>query len=407
MSLNSRQSSQTRALECLQDGARRGLLRNIAEDSKLDGRTITLEGKPLVNFGSCSYLGLETHPKLVTAVCDAVVRFGTQFSSSRAYVSAPGYGVAEELYSKIFASRPALMCPTTTLGHIAMIPTIIGENDALVLDRQVHNSVQTAAQLVRSRVQTFRVLGHNDIDALGQFLSESYATHDRVWYAVDGLYSMHADFAPFDRINDLMAMYDNLWLYVDDAHAVSWMGTSGSGSALDHIHRSNHPRLVVAASLVKSFAAGGAILSFPTMEMRDEVFTVGGPMIFSGPVQPPMLGAAIASAELHLSDSILPRRGHLLGLIDHFNARSTSLQLPLVCDSRAPIRCIEVGSTEQTFILNRELRSRGFYVNSAVYPAVPIDRGGIRITLTAHHTDDDVDRLVEAVASTLPVVAAR
>src|SRR5688572_7916867 len=75
--------------EVISDGVRRGMLHNVVEDDRLDGRLVTLGGRHVVNFGSCSYLGLETHPALRAGVIDAVERFGTQFSSSRAYLSAP------------------------------------------------------------------------------------------------------------------------------------------------------------------------------------------------------------------------------------------------------------------------------------------------------------------------------
>src|SRR3954466_2137052 len=88
--------------ELVSDGVRRGLLHNIVEDQVLDGRCVTTDGRALVNFGSCSYLGLETHPRLRAAVHEAVDRYGTQFSSSRVYASAPLYRDAEEALAGLF-----------------------------------------------------------------------------------------------------------------------------------------------------------------------------------------------------------------------------------------------------------------------------------------------------------------
>src|SRR5262245_52062071 len=83
-------------------GVRKGLLHNNAEDDRLDGRLVTVHGRKLVNFGSCSYLGLEMHPALRAGVVEAVNRYGTQFSSSRTYISAPAYAEAEQALSTLF-----------------------------------------------------------------------------------------------------------------------------------------------------------------------------------------------------------------------------------------------------------------------------------------------------------------
>src|SRR5215213_451579 len=116
--------------EVISDGVRRGLLHNHVEDDVLDGRHVTIDGRRMVNFGSCSYLGLETHPVLKAAVHDAVDRFGTQFSSSRVYASAPLYREAEETLTQLFA-RGTIITPSTTMGHLAAMPSLIGSSDVL------------------------------------------------------------------------------------------------------------------------------------------------------------------------------------------------------------------------------------------------------------------------------------
>src|SRR3712207_3873105 len=88
--------------EVLSDGVRRGMLHNDVEDDVLDGRHVTIHGRRMVNFGSCSYLGLETHPALKAGVRDALERFGTQFSSSRGYASVPLYREAEADLADLF-----------------------------------------------------------------------------------------------------------------------------------------------------------------------------------------------------------------------------------------------------------------------------------------------------------------
>jgi 7-keto-8-aminopelargonate synthetase-like enzyme len=391
--------------EVISDGVRRGMLHNVAEDERLDGRMITLRGRPLVNFGSCSYLGLETHPAMRAGVVDAVQRYGTQFSSSRAFLSAPAYAEAEAALTALFG-RETILTPSTTMGHFAALPTVIDSGDVLLLDHQVHHSVQTAAKLVQAQGTRVELIPHNDLRTLQRRLDEYRRDHRRVWYAADGLYSMYADFAPIEELNELVAANDQLWLYIDDAHAFSWLGQHGRGFALEHLSPLALSRSIVAGSLNKSFAAAGGAITFPDAETRRRVFTVGGPLIFSGPVQPPMLGAVLASVRLHLSEEVATRQARLMESIRLFNRLATENGLPVVSPSDAPIRCVGAGRPEVAYNLTGRLRDAGFFVDTATFPAVAAKRSGARIALTAHHTDDDVAALVEALTDALPKALA-
>src|SRR5205823_10666400 len=126
--------------------------------------------------GSCSYLGLEMDRRLRQAVCDAVMRYGTQFSSSRAYLSSPQYPLLEELLSEMFGGH-ALAAPTTSLGHLSAMPVLIGANDALILDQQVHNSLQTAAHQLRVQGTTVEMVRHSRIDRLEKMIERLAPGH--------------------------------------------------------------------------------------------------------------------------------------------------------------------------------------------------------------------------------------
>jgi 7-keto-8-aminopelargonate synthetase-like enzyme len=391
--------------EVVSDGVRRGLLHNIVEDQVLDGRCVTIDGRPLVNFGSCSYLGLETHPRMRAAVHEAVDRYGTQFSSSRVYAAAPLYREAEETLAGLF-DRPTIVTPSTTLGHLAALPTLVGSRDVLLLDHQVHASVQTAAKVAQAGGARVELVPHNDLRALERRLTTYRHTARRVWYAADGLYSMYADFLPAAELDELAARHENLWLYVDDAHAVSWTGRHGRGYALEHLAPATLERTVVAASLNKSFAAAGGALTFPDDETHGRVLRVGGPMIFSGPVQPPMLGAVLASARLHLSPEVAARQELLAERIRLFNRLAEDAGLPVTSPSEAPIRCIGAGVPRVAYRLVERLRTAGYHVNTASFPAVPARRSGARLALTTHHSEDDVAGVVAALAEQLPAAMA-
>jgi 7-keto-8-aminopelargonate synthetase-like enzyme len=338
-------------------------------------------------------------------VRDAVDRYGTQFSSSRAYASAPLYRAAEASLEELFG-RPVIVTPSTSMGHLAALPAIVGSRDLLLLDHQVHHSVQTAARLAQAGGATVELIPHNDLRTLERRLVAARATHRRVWYAADGLYSMYADFFPAAALDRLAAGYDNLWLYVDDAHAASWTGRHGRGYALEHLSPATLARTVVAASLNKSFAAAGGAITFPDEESRRFVATVGGPLIFSGPVQPPMLGAIVASAALHRSPEITARQDLLRSRIRLFNWLAAEARLPLVSESEAPIRYVGAGVASVAYRLTQRMREAGFFVNTATFPAVPAKRCGARLTLTAHHTEDDIAGVVAALAEHLPAAIA-
>lgn len=383
------------------DGERRGMMYNFAEDDQLDGHHVTVDGRRMVTFGSCSYLGLETEPAMKSAVIDAATRYGTQFSSGRAYIAAPLYRDAEAVLSALF-ERPALITPSTSLGHMAALPVLVGARDCLVIDHQTHYSVQTAAKLVQAQGSPVTLVPHGDVDRLESTIVELARTHRRVWYATDGLFSMYADYAPAAVIDALMRRYEQLWLYADDAHSVSWSGRHGRGYLLDRLSPEAAERAVVAGSLNKSFAASGGVFTFPDAELKRWVLTVGGPMVFSGPVQPPMLGAILASARLHLTDAVAPRRAHLIEMIRLFNNLAVAAGLPLVSPSEAPIRCIGGGVPEIAYNVTARLREAGYFINTAIYPAVAAKRCGSRIAINANHTAEDIAGVVEALTDALP-----
>lgn len=377
------------------DALARGVAHLSTEDETLEGRTVSVDGRELVNFGSCSYLGLEHHPAIVEGVVDAVRRFGSQFSSSRAYLSIGQYTELEALLDQIF-ERPTLACPSTTLGHVAALPVLVDDGDAIILDQQVHHSVQTATQLLKARGVPVHIVRHNRMDRLEALVRELENKHERVWYLADGVYSMYGDAAPVEELVEMLGRHRRMWLYIDDAHGMSWAGEHGRGfvrSQVDH-----HERMVLAASLNKAFAAAGGVLVFPTRELRDRVRTCGPTMIFSGPIQPPMLGAAIASARLHLGEGHLRTQAELRALVDHTNRRIAELGLPQVEVNETPLFFIPTGLPRLVYEVIHRLLDDGLYVNAGTFPAVPMQQGGLRFTIHRGLTKADIDRLLERLA---------
>lgn len=375
----------------------RGLVCRVAEDDRFDGRCITLDGRRLINFGSCSYLGLETDARLKTAACEAVLRYGVQFSASRAYVSAPLYRDLEEHVSTMVGGAPVVIAPSTSLAHLSAIPVLIREKDAVLYDIQVHASVQGTFAELRQRGIPCEPVRHNRLDRLEERVRALSAKHDRIFYLCDGVYSMHGDVLDVAGLYSLLDRQPALWAYVDDAHGFGWSGQRGAGTVLGH--RCLHQRMVVAFGLSKSFAAAGGAIVLPHWQLADQIVTNGRTMIFSGPLQPAQLGAGLASARIHLSDELPRLQRELVQRIDTFDDVARLAGVPVLHMDRSPIRFVQIGDERAAVEAAFKLMERGFYVNVACYPAVPRRRAGIRLMLNLHQRHSDIEALANELAS--------
>ena len=232
------------------------------------------------------------------------------------------------------------------------------------------------------RVQT---VGHSAPEQVARKLRASDAP--RVWLLIDGIYSMIGDVAPFAALDALAGQDPRLNLYVDDAHATGWCGSRGQGLALEHWP--DHPRVIVALSLNKSFGCAGGALALATREQAEAVRAFGPAMTFSGPVQPPMLGAILASAQVHLSRRAgrSPRRRCARGSRNSTPARR-SLGLPLACTDANPDALHPHRRSGAHGAAAMALQAAGFFVATVAPPAVAARDVGLRMTLTAHHTTD-------------------
>jgi len=380
-------------------GVAAGLLRLQVEDERLVGARITLGGRELLDFGSCSYLGLNRDPRLRAAAVDAVERFGVSHSSSTAYTSVPLYGALEERLERILGA-PVAIAPTTTLAHLAALPVLIGPEDLALVDAQTHASVHLALSVVRGHGTAVRVVPHNDVAALAAMLDAAENRGRRVWYLADGVYSMFGDLAPVRELVGLLDVHPDLHLYFDDAHGFGWQGPHGRGYVLGEVGW--HERMVVAVGFAKSFGTTGAALAAVDESLVRRIVYCGGPFTFSGPLQPAELGASVASADIHLSAEQVARRDRLQAQIDLVGAALAAAALPVVSWAPTPIWFLRIGATERVIALVGRLMEEGLYVNPSSFPAVPVGWAGVRFTHTLHHTDEDLRRLVAALARHVP-----
>lgn len=377
--------------QSVEQGKSKGLLQRKIENESLSGANISLDGQSLKNFGSCSFLGMEFEHELKEGVIKAVNDFGTQFSSSRAYASVGLYNELEGLLEKVY-NKPVIASATTGMGTMAALPVIVEDNDAVIMDFLVHSTVQLAAQVLKARNIVTEYIPHNSMEHLEAKILKLRNKHKRIWYLADGVYSMHGDYAPLHEIESLLNKYKQLHLFIDDAQGNGWIGENGCGYVRSQIE--HHDKMVLCTSLNKSLAAGGGAIIFPNKEMKRNVMNCGGTLVFSGPIQPPMLGASIESVRYHLSDKIIDKQIQLQELIAFTNQRIEELGLPQHSVNNSPIFFISVGYPKVTSHIALRIKNKGFYVNAAGFPAVPMNKSGLRFTITLNLNKEDINNML-------------
>jgi len=241
---------------------------------------------------------------------------------------------------------------------------------------------------------------HNDVGALHRRLEEVAEQGTRVWYLADGIYSMLGDLAPVTEVAHMLEDFPTLHCYFDDAHGLGWQGFHGRGSVLNEVPL--HERMIVGGGMSKSFGALGAVAAFGEAALAWRVQACGGPVTFSGPMQPAALGAAVASADIHLSTEHAERQARLLQQIDLVRNSLSAARLPVLSLDTSPIWFIRVGGVDRVIELLRRLRSEGYYLNPSTFPMVPIGYAGIRFTHTLDHSDEDILGLLDALVRNVP-----
>lgn len=377
-----------------------GMIANIAEDSIIEsGNMVTIKGKKLVNFGSCSYLGLELDSRIKEGIKDMVNRYGSMLSSSPAYLKLDAYQEAESLLSKIF-DHEVLLSSTCTLGHLANLPILLNQNDLVLLDQQVHNSVTEAVNLASIKGFEIIRIKHNRIDLLKQLIEKNKDKYNKIWYLADGIYSMYGDAAPVLEIRELLDKYSNFYFYVDDAHGMGWAGKKGKGYVLSKMDY--HERMILVSSLAKGVAAAGGVTIVPDPELNDLIRNCGSTHIFAGPIPPAMLGALNASLKILLSEELPVLQNSLHFKMNFFKQKAKEYQLPLITSNEpSPIFYLGIGDQQITFQMFEALKNAGYYTNVAIYPAVSEKKSGLRIPITNHHSIEQLEGVLSVIAEKL------
>lgn len=357
-----------------------GLSRQFIDDGDFSGDSIVLDGNRMLNFGLCSYLGLGDDARLKEAAKDAIDRYGTSYSSSIAYTAVPLYRDLRERMRELFDSE-VVLTGTTTLGHLTALPVLVMPGDRVFLDSQTHASVMTASQTLQATGVSVTPLPHNDMAALEAKLAEDKDSR-RIWYLTDGVFSMGGQTSPAEELMSLVRQYDNLHLYIDDAHGFGWAGLHGRGQYLARVGW--HERVVVATGLSKTFGSLGGAIATTNAEFAENIELTGPALTFGGPIPPGSLGGCIAAADVFLSDELVERQEALMERIRLVNKLSDEMGMPLVSSEETPLWFSDIGDVADMIRLTGAMRDEGFFLNGAGFPVVPHGHAGVRFTVTLY-----------------------
>ncbi len=381
-------------LDSMKEAKEKGIGYQDLEGESFTGRKIQIKGKELLNFGNCCYLGLETHPKIKQGVIEATEKYGSLLSNSRSYFSSSLYSEFDKYLDKIFPGSYQVVTTTTTLGHCALLPVMIEREDVIIIDQFAHNSLCMAANLCKAQGTKILPARHDNMERLAEMIKrEKKRGAKNIWYLGDGIYSMQGDFIDIQGLMQLLDEHEDFYAYIDDAHGMSWTGKNGAGYVLGR--HGMHSKMIVAVSMCKSFAAFGGVIIFPNKDWAERVRFLGQTLIFSAPISPPILGAAIASAKIHLSPELETMQRELADKISYFRENCLNRGINLKTKHETPIQFIEIGDNSAVYDVIRELVSRGIFVTAAAYPAMPKKHGGVRISLTRHMKIEDIDYLLD------------
>ena len=350
------------------------------------GRSLTLAGgRELIDFSSNDYLGLAGHPALAHAMSECAARLGAGSGASHLIT---GHGaeharLEEELAAFTHRER-ALLFSTGYMANLAVISALAGRGERVLLDRHCHASLIDGARLSGATLVRYR---HAAAAEAARVLGEDPG-HTAL-LATDGVFSMDGDLAPLPELARCARAHD-LWLVVDDAHGLGVIGASGGG-VLEHFGLGSDAVPVLGGTLGKAFGSFGAFVA-GSAALIEFLIQKARPYIYTTALPPPV--AAATRAALALARAEGWRRERLAALIARFRTAAQAAGVPLSASTTA-IQPVVLGSPAAALAAQRELAAAGSWVVAIRPPTVPPGSARLRITLSAAHSEAQIEALAE------------
>ncbi len=368
----------------------KGLRRSLEPLGTAQGPVVEMGGLRLVNLCSNDYLGLASDPRLVSAAIAAVEREGAGAGAARLIAGdLPIHGELERRLARMKGTESALLFSSGYHANAGVVGALVGRDDAVFSDELNHASILDGCQL--SRAQTIRYW-HGDVDELAKLLATTKARRKLV--ATDAVFGMDGDAAPLREIVELCERHGAM-LYLDEAHATGILGETGAGLAeacglTDRVD-------VLMGTLGKALGAFGAFVA-GSRPLTDWLTSRCRTFIFTTALPPAACGAAIAA--LDVLEREPERRARLAALAERMKAGLERLGFSMTAVV-APIFPVILGDEKLALAASRALHERGFFVRAIRPPTVPRGTSRLRVSLTARHTERQVDDFLGALAEAL------
>ena len=370
---------------------RRSLRRSLVDTTRVTGIHALRNGRRLLSFCCNDYLNLTHHPLVKEAAIEALRVHGVGAGASRLVTgNHPLFAGLERRLARWKDTQAACVFGSGYLANLGIIPALVGTDDLILIDELSHACLWAGARLSGAAVTAFR---HGDVGHASTLLDALRPRHRRALIATDGVFSMDGDIAPLHDLAALAHRYD-AWLLSDDAHGFGVIG-GGRGSSFVRGTKAGVPLQM--GTLSKAIGAYGGYLcaSSAVVELiRNRART----LIYSTGLPPAIVAAASAALDLIERDpdyAVLP--------LEKARAFARAAGLP---SPASPIVAIVLGTPTEAVSASSLLEEHGFLVAAIRPPTVPAGTARLRLTFTAQHPDDEIERLALIVRSRVLARAA-
>jgi len=345
-----------------------------------------INGKNYLCFCSNDYLGLANHPDIVKAFKQAADKYGVGSGSAHLI---NGHSIEhqklEEELADFTGRERALLFSTGYMANLGVINALMEKGDSVFADKLNHASLIDAALLSKATMKRYL---HNDLTSL-QRLYEKTAADTNTMIATDGIFSMDGDIAPVKQLS-VIAKQQQAWLMVDDAHGFGALGKNGAG-LLEQENMVQQDVPILMATLGKAFGTAGAFVA-GSNDLIEYLIQSARTYVFTTAMPPAIASASRASLKIVQKESW--RREKLQALIQYFKQGAGELGLQLIPSDTA-IQPVLIGASDKALNISQKLNNAGILISAIRPPTVPEGSARLRITLSANHSEEEVDKLLQ------------